>query len=205
MATCRHVDVPTDDARCAARWTLRQTEIEPLGRGALAHDADRRPRPRPRAAGSSDARPPRRGPVEPPSAAGLTTCHRVDAVVAQLDALDARITSVSTELANQLSELGHDIDALQRRAGDGVADEALEEVRDAQVRLANEQARYQIAFREDLARLAEQLKRPRDLAARRPSVSRRRSAAGTIGRAPCVARAASAARAPSPGDASSAW
>ena len=35
------------------------------------------------------------------------------------------------------------------------------ELRDGQVRLANEQARYQIAFREDLARLAEQLKRPR--------------------------------------------
>jgi hypothetical protein len=35
----------------------------------------------------------------------------------------------------------------------------IDELRDGQVRLANEQARYQIAFREDLARLAEQLRR----------------------------------------------
>ena len=34
-------------------------------------------------------------------------------------------------------------------------------MRDGQVKLANEQVRYQIAFREDLARLAQELKRPR--------------------------------------------
>ena len=39
--------------------------------------------------------------------------------------------------------------------------EALTAVRDGQVKLANEQVRYQIAFREDLARLAQELKRPR--------------------------------------------
>ena len=33
------------------------------------------------------------------------------------------------------------------------------EMRDAQVKLANEQARYQIAFRQDIADLAERLKR----------------------------------------------
>ena len=38
---------------------------------------------------------------------------------------------------------------------------SIEAVLDAQERLASEQARYQIAFREDLARLAEQLRRPR--------------------------------------------
>ncbi len=38
-------------------------------------------------------------------------------------------------------------------------DELFDELRDAQQRLANEQARYQIAFREDLARLAEDLRR----------------------------------------------
>ncbi len=75
--------------------------------------------------------------------------------------LDARVTSVSTELANQIAELGNDIDALNSRPpGDGVDPEAVGELRDGQVRLANEQARYQIAFREDLARLAEQLRRP---------------------------------------------
>ncbi len=86
---------------------------------------------------------------------------RLDAVVEQIGALDARITSVSTELANQLSELGHDIDSLQNRPpGETVGDEVLDGLRDSQERLANEQARYQIAFREDLAKLAEQLRRP---------------------------------------------
>ena len=69
---------------------------------------------------------------------------------------------MSTELANQLTELGHDIDALNARPpGDGEMPAAVTELRDGQVRLANEQARYQIAFREDLARLASDLKRPR--------------------------------------------
>jgi uncharacterized protein YhaN len=80
----------------------------------------------------------------------------------KLAALDDRVTSVSTELANQLTELGHDIDALTNRpGGDGVDTEALASVREGQVKLANEQARYQIAFREDLARLAQEVKRPR--------------------------------------------
>ena len=35
----------------------------------------------------------------------------------KLAALDDRVTSVSTELANQLTELGHDIDALTDRPG----------------------------------------------------------------------------------------
>jgi hypothetical protein len=86
---------------------------------------------------------------------------RLDAVTKQLTDLDARLTSVSRELANQLSELGGDIDALASRPdGAGVDEEVLEELRDAQLRLANEQARYQIAFRSDLARLAEQVRRP---------------------------------------------
>ncbi len=79
----------------------------------------------------------------------------------KLAALDDRITAVSTELANQLTELGHDIDALNAVPANGVDEEALTAVRDGQVKLANEQVRYQIAFREDLARLAQELKRPR--------------------------------------------
>lgn len=75
----------------------------------------------------------------------------------RLSSLDDRVTSVSTELANQLTELGQDIDALGTNAGP----EALDAVRDGQVKLANEQARYQIAFREDLARLAQDLQRTR--------------------------------------------
>lgn len=89
---------------------------------------------------------------------------RLDELATKLAAIDARITSVSTELANQLTELSHEIDTLGSRAPSGDEsgpDEAvLGELRDSQVRLATEQARYQIAFREDLARIAEQLRRP---------------------------------------------
>ena len=87
---------------------------------------------------------------------------RVDELAGEIAALDARVTSVSTELANQLTELGNDIDSLNARPpGDGPDAAAVSELRDGQVRLANEQARYQIAFREDLARLAGDLKRTR--------------------------------------------
>jgi chromosome segregation ATPase len=77
--------------------------------------------------------------------------------------LEARLAQVSTELANQLAELGREMDALSAHAENGDAREstdeaAVERLRDGQVRLANEQARYEIAFREDLATLAEQVR-----------------------------------------------
>jgi hypothetical protein len=94
---------------------------------------------------------------EPPPDPG----RRLDELASKLADLDARVTSVSTELANQIAELGSDLDALDQRPPDAASDGAVvDELRDGQVRLANEQARYQIAFREDLARLAEQLRRP---------------------------------------------
>jgi hypothetical protein len=83
---------------------------------------------------------------------------RLDELANRLAALDARVTSVSTELANQITELGNDLDALDNRPPHAAPDGAvIDELRDGQVRLANEQARYQIAFREDLALLAEQV------------------------------------------------
>jgi chromosome segregation ATPase len=85
---------------------------------------------------------------------------RLDRLVARLDDLESRVTSVSTELANQLSELGDDIESLQNRPPGEIDEESIDELRDTQTRLANEQVRYQIAFRADLARLAEQLRRP---------------------------------------------
>jgi hypothetical protein len=70
---------------------------------------------------------------------------------------------VGTELANQISELGRDIDGLAARTADvangTVSDEVLAALRGGQIKLANEQARYEIAFREDLAALAEHLRR----------------------------------------------
>ena len=98
----------------------------------------------------------------PPPAAESELARRLDELAAQVTALDARLTSVSRELANQLTELGNDIDTLQQRPDGAAVDEAvLDGLQDAQTRLANEQARYQIAFRSDLARLAEELRKPR--------------------------------------------
>jgi hypothetical protein len=102
-------------------------------------------------------------------------------------AMDQRVTSVSTELANQLTELSRDIDDLNRQqaaarsAADDTPDSpgaavdtaelearlaerldaAMDDVLDATERLAAEQARYEIQFRADLAELADRLRRPR--------------------------------------------
>lgn len=76
----------------------------------------------------------------------------------RIDAIDQRISSISTELANQITELGGDIDALG--GNEPATDEVVDELRDAQTRLAAEQARYQIAFRQDLADVADRLRRP---------------------------------------------
>jgi chromosome segregation ATPase len=85
-----------------------------------------------------------------------------DATRRRIDELDARLTSMATELANQLRELGHEMDTLEAAASEpGAGDEAVQALRDGQVRLAAEQARYEIAFREDLASLAEQIRRAR--------------------------------------------
>jgi uncharacterized coiled-coil DUF342 family protein len=87
------------------------------------------------------------------------------AVREHMAVLDQRLTNVGTELANQLSELGRDIDGLGQRVPEGpdgiVSDEVVDALRGGQVKLANEQARYEIAFREDLAALAEQLRKGR--------------------------------------------
>lgn len=79
----------------------------------------------------------------------------VQTISARLDQVDARITSISNELANQITELSGDIDGL---SADGQESDLVERLRDTQVQLANEQARYQIAFRQDLAHLADFLK-----------------------------------------------
>lgn len=93
----------------------------------------------------------------------------------QAEHLEQRLLHMGTELTNQLGELGRELDALgeQRTAVNGSAvngaadlhgalgasDEAIESLRAGQVRLAAEQARHEIAFREDLAAIAEQLRR----------------------------------------------
>lgn len=83
------------------------------------------------------------------------TAH-VETIGVRIDQLDARITSISNELANQITELSGDIEELS--SDDEPPSELVDHLRDTQVKLANEQARYQIAFRQDLANLAEFLK-----------------------------------------------
>jgi hypothetical protein len=104
-------------------------------------------------------------PVPPPPSsptndpAELTKVHeRLDELAVRLEGVDARITAISTELANQIDELSSEMAGVGDTAPT-VTDEIVGELRDAQTRLANEQARYQIAFRQDLAELADRLKR----------------------------------------------
>ena len=81
----------------------------------------------------------------------------------KVGALDARVNQVSLELTNQLTELSGDLE----RAGDQTDNAELidritaqlDAVTGGQERLANEQARYAIQFRADLAELADRLRR----------------------------------------------
>jgi DNA repair exonuclease SbcCD ATPase subunit len=102
--------------------------------------------------------------------------RRMTTLADALAAMDERITSVSTELANQLTELGTELDAVNARGGgdrtidddalraevERALEEAMDEIQGGQERLAAEQARYQIQFRQDLAELADRLRRGRD-------------------------------------------
>jgi uncharacterized protein YukE len=89
--------------------------------------------------------------------------EQIAAVASGLTEMETRLSSISTEITNQLGELGHEIDTLAKRFAedDGLSSEQiLIELKTAQTRLAQEQARYQIAFRQDLADLAERIKPP---------------------------------------------
>jgi chromosome segregation ATPase len=85
----------------------------------------------------------------------------------QAAALEERLGNISTELANQLGELSQELDHLATLEpvgahGAGVTDdEAVAALKASQVKLATEQARYEITFREDLAALAEQVRQLR--------------------------------------------
>jgi chromosome segregation ATPase len=82
---------------------------------------------------------------------------RIERLSNRLDEVDQRVTAIATELANQISEIAGELDA--REGGEPVDHQVLDVLRDAQTRLANEQARYQIAFRQDLADLVERLRK----------------------------------------------
>jgi regulator of replication initiation timing len=83
-----------------------------------------------------------------------------DRVVADLRVLDDRLVHMGREFANQIHELATGIDGLEKHA-DSVSAETGAELHDVQARLAAEQVRYEIAFRQDLAEIADQLRRAR--------------------------------------------
>lgn len=92
------------------------------------------------------------------------TRQHVGQLAEKVSALDSRVNQVSLELTNQLVELSGDLDraSLQADTTDLIERLAaqLDDVTGGQERLANEQARYAIQFRADLAELAERLRRP---------------------------------------------
>ena len=67
--------------------------------------------------------------------------------------------TAATELSHQLHELGTEIESLVKTADESASREALEQLRVNQIRIANEQARYEIAFRQDLAEVIEQIRK----------------------------------------------
>ncbi|MCU1393496.1 MAG: hypothetical protein JWM34_1924 [Ilumatobacteraceae bacterium] len=96
------------------------------------------------------------------------TSNDAKAAKDQTVTLNERVSNLSREFANQLGELSHELDELSSRPAPApvmagsqtVSDDMIEQLHDGQVRLATEQARYEIAFRQDLATLADQLRRP---------------------------------------------
>jgi chromosome segregation ATPase len=85
-------------------------------------------------------------------------------LTSQIGALEARITQVGSEITNQLGELSGDIEGIERRTSE-LADSVnalpkdMDVIRHDQEELAREQARYQIAFRQDLAEAIDMLKK----------------------------------------------
>ena len=79
----------------------------------------------------------------------------------RLNLIEQRLVSMGNELSHQLHEMGNEIEKLSQNTGDGASAEVLDALRTTQTKLAQEQARYAIAFRQDLAALADQLRRSR--------------------------------------------
>lgn len=88
-----------------------------------------------------------------------TERETVRSVGERLGLLEARVSSMGTELSRQIHELGNEIDGVARQADEAGLGEMVTSLRESQVRLAAEQARYEITFRQDLAALADQLQR----------------------------------------------
>ena len=83
---------------------------------------------------------------------------RID-VADRLITLEGRVSGMGAELSRQMHELSDEIERLTTTSHSNEVDAAIAHLRTSQNRLATEQARYEIAFRQDLATLAEILRR----------------------------------------------
>lgn len=81
------------------------------------------------------------------------------ATAERLALIEQRLVSMGNELSHQLHEMGNEIEQLNKDGGDSVSAEVVAALRESQIKLAQEQARYQIVFRQDLAALADQVKK----------------------------------------------
>jgi hypothetical protein len=84
---------------------------------------------------------------------------RSSEIADRLGEIETRVGSLGGELSRQLHELSTELDQLTAKVADDDTATRLAEIRESQIRLATEQARYEYAFREDLARLADELRR----------------------------------------------
>lgn len=97
------------------------------------------------------------------AASDSARADQVNDVVEKMKGLTVRIEQVGHEVTHQLGELSSDIDSIGSRTeslGRSIAHltelpNLVDGVRSDQARLANEQARYEIAFRQDLAEIAD--------------------------------------------------
>ena len=89
-----------------------------------------------------------------------TIVSRIRAFEERLGNADARVAQMTTEITNQLHELNSEIEHLAN-AADAASAQAVADLRSNQVRIASEQARYAITLRQDLAELAELLRKTR--------------------------------------------
>jgi len=86
---------------------------------------------------------------------------RLDSISNLLGVLESKVSRVGTEVGNQIHELGNEIAGMVKKieSAEALAEESFEQLAASQQRLANEQARYEIAFRQDLAQIADLARR----------------------------------------------
>lgn len=104
------------------------------------------------------------GQLDEVMARNIETQQKGRDLTSQIGALEARITQVGAEITNQLGELSGDIEGIERRTSElansvHALPKDMDVLRHDQEELAREQARYQIAFRQDLAEAIETLKK----------------------------------------------